>query len=129
MPGDQELGSPSFSAVLADKFFHDFPGLAKASEQVLFGYLKEKSFDESQHPDEFAKSFSTYFKKVDGDLYKTFQDVVLGLYFASDKVVESLGEDSRPLFPRGQALPELDTDLLVPVYEKGEIWRPVDSEK
>ena len=44
-------------------------------------------------------------------------------YYQDDRVLEALGMEARPPFPKGYEVPTGDVSLLDPVRARGEIWR------
>ena len=44
-------------------------------------------------------------------------------YYQDDRVLESLGMEARPPFPKGYEVDSGDTSLLDPVIERGQIYR------
>jgi hypothetical protein len=70
-------------------------------------------------------------KIIDGnrELWKRYVrlvgPVVLTKYFSSVPVRLALGLRTNPPFPTGSVLPEIDTDLLEPVFSRGPIYKEV----
>jgi hypothetical protein len=48
---------------------------------------------------------------------------VIQAYYRDDRVMESLGIEARPPFPKGYAVEEGDFSLVEPVRARGAIWR------
>jgi hypothetical protein len=53
--------------------------------------------------------------------------VVLLCYYRSDRVMISLGLETRPPFPKGHVLEQGDWSLLDPVRARKPFWRPVSQ--
>lgn len=120
LPGDAALDVPCFSSAVGEMLVSEYPELSQRLE--LFISKQEVSF----HENPFL--MTEKLNEKDPVTFGQFRDVILGLYFSSKKVLHALNEIEEPLFPRGQSLPANDYDLLMPVYERGRIWRnPVDS--
>ena len=51
--------------------------------------------------------------------------IVLLCYYRDDRVMESLGLEPRPPFPKGHVLEQWDWSLLDPVRARSPFWRPV----
>ncbi len=51
--------------------------------------------------------------------------IVLLCYYRDDRVMESLGLEPRPPFPKGHVLEQGDWSLLDPVRARSPFWRPV----
>jgi len=51
--------------------------------------------------------------------------IVLLCYYRDDRVMESLGLEPRPPFPKGHVVEQGDWSLLDPVRERAPFWRPV----
>jgi hypothetical protein len=49
--------------------------------------------------------------------------VVLAAYYRDDRVVRSLGRETRPPFPKGHILPDGDWSLLDVVKARPQLWR------
>lgn len=52
--------------------------------------------------------------------------VVLLCYYRDDRVMRSLGQETRPPFPKGHVVEQGDWSLLDPVRAREPIWRRVD---
>ncbi|HEY3845736.1 MAG TPA: hypothetical protein VGL95_01325 [Acetobacteraceae bacterium] len=53
--------------------------------------------------------------------------IVLLCYYRSDRVMVSLGLETRPPFPKGHVLEQGDWSLLDPVRARKPFWRPVSQ--
>lgn len=56
---------------------------------------------------------------------RTLTRTVLLCYYRDDRVMESLGLELRPPFPKGHVLEQGDWSLLDPVRARKPFWRPV----
>lgn len=52
-----------------------------------------------------------------------YVSVVMQCYYQDDRVMESLGMEARPPFPKGFEVPEGDWSMLEAVQKRGKIWR------
>ena len=132
IPGDNELGAPKFSTVAwfqlqeETKLLKRVDVVIKDFRNNVTASVSNETNESNENNDVMVKSFSSFFKAKYNELYFEFRDVVIGLYFSSPAVLIAMGEVETPLFPRGQSLPPLNTDMLESVYSRGEIWRRVD---
>ena len=53
----------------------------------------------------------------------TLSRVILQCYYRDDRVVQSLGLEPRPPFPKGHILEQGDWSLLDPVRKRPKLWR------
>ena len=70
---------------------------------------------ETQLINKFRRKFLKFFNRL------TTQ--VLQCYYQHDDVLEAIGLEARPPFPKGYFLEEGDLTLLEPVYLRGKIYR------
>jgi len=70
--------------------------------------------EETQLIDKFRRRFFKFFNRL------TTQ--VLRCYYQHDDVLEAIGLEARPPFPKGYFLEEGDLTLLEPVYLRGKIY-------
>ena len=49
--------------------------------------------------------------------------LVLQCYYRDDRVMEALGMEARPPFPKGYEVEQGDWSMLEPVQQRGKIWR------
>lgn len=59
-------------------------------------------------------------KKIDMQSINQFIELSMEFYFTHPKVLESIQDGRQTLFPNARTLPEIDFDLLIPVFEQGE---------
>ena len=69
-------------------------------------------------------------KKLIDNLRRTLKEFfgdltthVINCYYQHDSVLEKIGIENTPPFPKGFNLPEWDISLLEPVYERGKLYR------
>ena len=60
-----------------------------------------------------------------GPVVAALARVILQCYYRDDRVVQSLGLEPRPPFPRGHTLEQGDWTLLDPVRTRPKMWRDV----
>jgi hypothetical protein len=60
-----------------------------------------------------------------GAAVRTLTRIVLLCYYRDDRVMESLGLELRPPFPKGHVIEQGDWSLLDPVRARKPFWRPV----
>jgi len=58
-----------------------------------------------------------------GAALATLSRVILQCYYRDDRVLNSLGLEPRPPFPKGHTLEQGDWSLLDPVRERPKMWR------
>lgn len=93
----------------------DLNQLVKNEYQMSFGMLTKSSRQE------FIKENAAQWKRITDFL----GPIALMLYFENPEVLDALGIDSRPPFPRGHAVEQGNWDLLEPVYLRGQIYKEV----
>ena len=54
------------------------------------------------------------------------QAITSECYYRDPRVLDAIGVDPRPPFPKGYQVPQGDFSLLDPVRARGSIWREVD---
>ena len=131
IPGDYKLGMPPASKV-------DFNAyqLEHGIEQIVIDFLSELT---KISLDTFAKEF----KELDEEqrlhvlgscklknirLFSTFLKHCFQAYYSDKGVLSILQVGSSPPFPEGNVLEEDDWSILVPVYERGSIYRTFDED-
>ena len=68
--------------------------------------------------------------EVRGDEPKFLRDLALQpvtLYYQDDRVMEAIGLEARPPFPKGSEVVAGDLSLLDPVRARGQVYRDVES--
>ncbi|HEX3996453.1 MAG TPA: hypothetical protein VHX39_35220 [Acetobacteraceae bacterium] len=63
------------------------------------------------------------FRERGGPAAATLSRVILQCYYRDDRVVQSLGLEPRPPFPKGHTLEQGDWSLLDPVRKRAKLWR------
>ena len=63
------------------------------------------------------------FRERGGAAAATLSRVILQCYYRDDRVVQSLGLEPRPPFPKGHTLEQGDWSLLDPVRQRAKLWR------
>ena len=131
IPGDYKLGMPPASRV-------DFNAyqLEHGIEQIVIDFLSELT---KISLDTFAKEFEELdeeqrvhvldsCKLINIRLFSTFLKHCFQAYYSDKGVLSILQVGSSPPFPEGNVLEEDDWDILVPVYERGSIYRTFDKD-
>ena len=94
-------------------------GLVSIGEESHNNYGQEFSAlsgsEQTQLIDKLRRRFFQFFSRV------TIE--VMQCYYQNDHVLEAIGLEARPPFPRGYPLGEGDITLLEPVYMRGKIYR------
>ena len=93
-------------------------GLAglEARAQEAGGTFTELDADQRQ-------SLAQQTQASDPSFYRVLVSITVQCYYRDARVMESLGMEARPPFPKGFEVPEGDWSLLDPVRDRGRIWR------
>jgi len=131
IPGDYKLGMPPASKV-------DFNAyqLEHGIEQIVIDFSSELT---KISLDTFAKEFKELDEKqrehvlgscklINIRLFSSFLKHCFQAYYSDKGVLSILKVGSSPPFPEGNVLEEDDWDILVPVYERGSIYRTFDKD-
>jgi hypothetical protein len=131
IPGDYKLGMPPASRV-------DFNAyqLEHGIEQIVIDFLSELT---KISLDTFAKEFEELdeeqrvhvldsCKLINIRLFSTFLKHCFQAYYSDKGVLSILQVGSSPPFPEGNVLEEDDWSILIPVYERGSIYRTFDKD-
>jgi hypothetical protein len=120
MPGGSEVGVPDY--------------LAAEAPAVLPVLRRELDEIEQQSRERFARGFA----ELEGDERKSLVDALrvrdasfmsglvhelLACYYQHDRVLEGLGLEARPPFPKGYQVVQGDLALLAPVRARGKVYR------
>lgn len=120
MPGGAEVGVPDY--------------LAAEAPSVLSVLRRELDEIEQQSRKRFARGFA----EMESDERKSLVDALrvqdasflsglvhelLACYYQHDRVLEGLGLEARPPFPKGYQVVQGDLALLAPVRARGKIYR------
>lgn len=65
------------------------------------------------------------FRAEGGPALAALTRVVLLAYYRDDRVMQSLGQEPRPPFPKGHVVEQGDWSLLAPVRARAPFWRKV----
>ena len=68
------------------------------------------------------------FKLKDIRLFTTFLKNIFRFYYSDIRVLSLINVGSSPPFPKGNIIEEDDWTMLIPVYERGPIYREFDNE-
>ena len=131
IPGDYKLGMPPASKV-------DFNAyqLEHGIQQIVIDFLSELT---KISLDTFAKEFKELdeeqrmhvldaCKLINIRLFSTFLKHCFQAYYSDKGVLSILQVGSSPPFPEGNALEKDDWNILIPVYERGSIYRTFDKD-
>lgn len=120
MPGGSEVGLPAY--------------LAAEAPAVLPVLCRELDELEQRSRERFARGFA----ELEGDERKSLVDALraqdasfmsglvhelLACYYQHDRVLEGLGLEARPPFPKGYQVAQGDLRLLAPVRARGKMYR------
>ena len=78
-------------------------------------FSKLKNSDQMKLIDSLRSKFSKFFNRLTTE--------VIQCYYQHDDVLEAIGLEARPPFPKGHILEEGDLTLLEAVYLRGKIYR------
>ena len=131
IPGDTELNMPPASEV-------DFN-----SYKVKYGIQKNVTAFLSKLKEICLEQFSMDFENLDEDqknivlkelklknmrLFSDFINHVFKAYYSDKRVLSNLNVGTSPPFPNGNMIDEDDWAILLPVYERGSMYRDLDEE-
>ena len=129
LPADPTLGVPAGNdhAILQDILqtirisAHEL--VSKGLEDL--DNASAKQFDAGFEGIEAAKKIALFndMRIKNNRFYSVLSSVILQCYYRNDQVMESLGMEARPPFPKGHQVPQGDFSLLDPVKARGKIWR------
>lgn len=131
LPGDAELGMPSASTVDADGYqlrhgvtqlFEQFAAVVAKVGSEKFGH----PFDELDEAQRLATINAC--KLVDIRLFSAFVTHTFRAYYTDRRVLARVSTDAVPPFPAGNELGADDWSMLEAVYERGPVYRKVDSD-
>ena len=131
IPGDKELKMPSASELDfnsykishgIEKIEIDFLlELTKISNEKLSNSFIE--LDENQRIEAL-----NIFKLKDVRLFTTFLKNIFRFYYSDKTVLSLINVGSSPPFPKGNIIEDDDWTMLIPVYERGPIYRGFNDE-
>jgi hypothetical protein len=128
VPPSEELGLPGATdpAIFADilrSIGRDLPALREAlhaiAEMAAGGSL-------AALPSIEQSALLSRFRSARPDLAGVVEAVTVRCYYRDDRVMASIGMETRPPFPLGFAVPQGDWSLLEPVRLRGKIYRDAD---
>jgi hypothetical protein len=94
-------------------------GLQKIVVESLNKYGKEFSVLNGSEQTQLIHSIKRLYRKF----FNRLTTQVMQCYYQNDDVLEAIGLETRPPFPKGYLLEEGDITLLEPVYLRGKIYR------
>ena len=129
--GDNKLGMPPASAVDFN-VYESKHGI----QQIVIGFLsvltkisKEKFSKDFRELNETQRiSVLAASKLEDIRLFSAFLEHCFRAYYSDKRVLSILKVGSSPPFPEGNILEEDDWTILIPVYERGSIYREFDED-
>lgn len=109
-PGDARRGFPVFSDL---ELNHDV-WLSPQTAGALTDALSQIAPHQDTNVNETLKAL----RRIDPEATQAFVDAALEAYFSAPEIGKMLRGGMSTLFPNARALPDIDTDLLVPVLER-----------
>ena len=131
IPGDSKSNMPSASFV-DFKAYQDKYGIDKIVNNFLFelnkisNYEFLKNFIELDESQKMKTLKSCKLKNI--RLFSDFIKHVFRAYYSDKMVLSTLNVGSSPPFPDGNVIKEDDWTILLPVYERGSIYRVLDED-
>ena len=131
IPGDYKLGMPPASKVDFNAYQNEH-----GIQQIVIDFLSELT---KISLDTFAKEFKELdeeqrmhvlgaYKLINIRLFSTFLKHCFKAYYSDKGVLSILQVGASPPFPEGNVLEEDDWEILIPVYERGSIYRKFDKD-
>ena len=131
IPGDTKLNMPSASILDFDSY-----EIKYGIQKIVIDFLLELNKIAN---DEFLKNFDELdqdqkmnvlqaFKLKNIRLFSDFLKHVFRAYYSDKRVLSILKVGSSPPFPDGNVIEEDDWTILLPVYERGSIYREFDED-
>ena len=131
IPGDSKLSMPSASEIdfnayvikhQIKKIVRDFlVELTKSSNEQFSNFFTDLNEDEK------IKALNQC-KLKNIRLFSDFIKHVFRAYYSDKMVLSTLNVGSSPPFPDGNVIKEDDWTILLPVYERGSIYRVLDED-
>ena len=112
MPIAGDLGFPGY-------LVRNAPELLPELTEMLAGFGTEFGAQPAEMRHELVKAFS----EREPESFHRLLAQVYGCYYQDDRVLEAIGLDAGPPFPRGNTLDPGDLSLLDPVLENPGNWR------
>ncbi|MDA9060386.1 hypothetical protein N9K53_01125 [Candidatus Thioglobus sp.] len=131
IPGDKELKMPPASQLDFNSY-----KISHGIEKIEIDFLLELTKISN---DKFSNLFIeldenqkiealNLFKLKDIRLFTTFLKNIFRFYYSDIRVLSLINVGSSPPFPKGNIIEEDDWTMLIPVYERGPIYREFDNE-
>jgi hypothetical protein len=131
IPGDYKLGMPPASKVDFNAYQNEH-----GIQQIVISFLSELT---KISLDKFAKEFKELDeeqrmhvlganKLINIRLFSDFLKHVFRAYYSDKRVLSILKVGSSPPFPDGNEIDDDDWTILLPVYERGSIYRVFDED-
>ena len=131
IPGDIDLKMPPASII----DFNSYKVKYKIQNIVNAFLFELKKISTEQFSREFDKLDEDQkvivlkeFKLKNIRLFSGFIKHVFGAYYSDKRVLSNLNVGTSPPFPDGNLIDEDDWAILLPVYERGPIYRELDEE-
>jgi hypothetical protein len=102
----------------ADVGFFDY-----IHEKNLVSWIKEGLWELPSLKDFEQDSLINALRRKNFRFFDRLTNAVMKCYYQNDRVLKAIGMEARPPFPQGYPLEEGDMALLIPVYERGRIYR------
>jgi len=131
IPGDSKLKMPSASELDFNSY-----KIKHGIEKIEIDFLLELTKISS---DEFSKKFIDLnedqkikalnlckLRKV--RIFSAFLKNIFRFYYSDKRVLSLINVGSSPPFPDGNKIDDVDWTMLIPVYERGLIYRELDDE-
>ena len=131
IPGDYNLGMPPASKVDFNAYQNEH-----GIQQIVIAFLSELT---KISLDTFTKEFKELdeeqrlyvlgaYKLINIRLFSDFLKHVFRAYYSDKRVLSILKVGSSPPFPDGNEIDNDDWTILLPVYERGSIYRVFDED-
>ena len=131
IPGDTKLNMPSASILDFDSYEIKY-GIQKIVIDFLLELTKIsnddflKNFDELDQDQKMKVLKECRLKNI--RLFSDFLKHVFRAYYSDKRVLSILKVGSSPPFPDGNEIDDDDWTILLPVYERGSIYRVFDED-
>lgn len=120
MPGAAEVGVPAYLAAEAPDALpvlrQELEELDRRSrERWARGFAEMEDIERRKLVDEMRAQAPSFMSRLAAE--------ALACYYQHDRVVEALGREARPPYPKGYQVVQGDLSLLDPVRARGKIYR------
>ncbi len=132
LPGDIYLGLPAASKINLSDYLNSHNKQDLINEflnlttQVCLDKFPNHNFSELSDADRLKVLQAC--KSVNIRLFMDFITNLFRGYYTNTKVLEAIHSGSVPPFPSGNLLENDDWEILEPVFERGKIYRSINSE-